>query len=629
MQTWSSILKILLKEGWPLICVPIILFSGPFLSHLIGFYEVYTFLCIFPGINSLIAFSLYRHQKVSLFPVILSVLCACGFGSIFSYSVALEVLVPIFPHTIHEILPFFEKLELNWILISLSSPLMALLILFHLIKYGNSSSKKIKQEHAQGSARFATEREIKALHYNSGIPIGCLIKGKLSIDIDILKKEINTKVSQEIIRLNPHHMVLVAPSGAGKGVGIIIPTLLDYDGPVLVTDVKAAENFHVTSEYRKSLGREVYVLDPFQEAQLESDSINVLDFMDMESEEIVDEASMIASLLVPSPGHTVGNEKFFHQRARSVIQALILYVKCSDEIDVENKTLFHVYELLCQSQEDFKETLIQLMDNKSLAYGLPSRIAASLMTTAYEELSGTLNTARNELTYFDSPLMQKISTKTTIDLNKLIQNKADLYLCIPVSKLDSYGRIIRLIVSMTFSIAQRHRNLNDKPLLMVLDEMPLLGAIPKVEDALVVGRGYGVKILAVSQNIELIQKFSPHAWQTFLESNLLVFIEASGLQSSEYISKSLGQSTIEMVSKSKSENQQKGGAKYSSTSENQGESQSYQGRPILTSDEVRFLGDDTIIAFYKNTRPMLLNKIKYYEHPFWRGKFGVNPLEKI
>ena len=156
--------------------------------------------------------------------------------------------------------------------------------------------------------------------------------------------------------------------------------------------------------------------------------------------------------------------------------------------------------------------------------------------------------------------------------------------------------------------------------------MALLGSIPKVDEALVVGRGYGVKILAVAQNVELIQKFAPHTWQTFLESNLLVFIGPSGLQSSEYVSKLLGQSTIETFSKNKSENQQKGSLK-SSSSENQGESQSYQGRPILTADEVRFLGEDTVISFYKNTRPFLLKKIKYYEHSVWKGKYDSNPLE--
>lgn len=628
MRSWFSNIKISLREGWTLICVPIILYTKPLLDQLFGFYTAYTFLCLLPGIVSLFAFGFYRVGKGSLWPVGFGIVCSIGFGSLYTYSVSQEILLPIFPKNSLEILGFLEKLELTWLLIASSSLLSSLFIMTHLIKHGMMQQKKVKQENSQGSARFATEQEIKALHDGLGIPIGCLIKGNLSTDIDILKKEIKTKASQEIIRLNPHHMVLIAPSGAGKGVGIIIPTLLDYDGPVLVTDVKAAENFHVTARHRKSLGREIYALDPFNKTGQASDSINILDYLNPQSEEVVDDAAMIASLLVPVPNQVSGNSKHFYDRARSIIQAMILYVVCSEEFCCDEKTLFQVYKLICQRGEDFKDMLIHISVQEDLAYGQPARVASSLLTTAPEEISGSLNTVRNELGIFDSPLIQKVTSKSTIDLHKLVQNKADLFLCIPLEKLKTYSRLMRLIISIAFSVALKNEQRSQKPLLMVLDEMSLLGSIPAVDEALVAGRGYGVKILAVAQNLELIQKISPEAWETFLESNLLVFIGPTGLKSSEYVSKMLGTSTIETVSKSKSENQQKGSLRSSSTSENQGEAQSYQGRSILTPDEVRFMGEDMVLAFYKGIRPIILKKIIYHHHPAWQGKYDSNPLER-
>ncbi len=420
MQRWFSNLKYYLKEGWPLICVPIILYSKPILNYMFGFYEAYAFLCLLPGIVSFIAFGLYRHGKSPIWATIIGILCSLIFGSIFTYSIVMQILIPILPRTIHDIQYFLAKIELTWVLIALSSPLMALLIVFHLIKFGMGSSKKLKQEHAQGSARFATEQEIKSLHDEAGIPVGCLIKGKLTTDIDVLKKEIKTKASQEIIRLNPHHMVLVAPSGAGKGVGIIIPTLLDYDGPVLVTDVKAAENYHVTSRRRREMGREVFAFDPFNKTGNPSDSINILDFLDKDSKEIIDDAAMIAALFVPIPTNVSGNSKHFYDRARATIQAVILYVVCSEAFEPHDKTLFNVYKLLCLSGEDFREMLSQIAENEEIAYGQPARVAASLLSTAPEEISGILNTARNELGIFDSPLMQEVTSSTTIDLHKLI-----------------------------------------------------------------------------------------------------------------------------------------------------------------------------------------------------------------
>lgn len=619
-------IKAFFKQGWPLTCVPIIIYARPLLEKIVGFYSAYAFLCFLPGLLTLIAFGLYRTERASIGPVILSLLCSLWFGSLFTYSVSMQVVVPILPRNILEVFNFIERLEPLWPLIASSSLLSSFFILTHLIKDGFTQQKKVKQENSHGSARFANPQEIKALHHEKGIPVGCLIKGELSTDIDNLRKQVATQGSQEIIRLNPHHMVLIAPSGAGKGVGIIIPTLLDYDGPVLVTDVKAAENYHVTARYRQSLGREVYAFDPFNKTGHESGCINVLDYLDPYSEEVVDDAAMIASLLVPIPTNINANSKHFYDRARSIIQAIILYVVCSEEFGLDEKNLFQVYKLLCQTGENFKDMLNYISAQENFAFGQPARVASALLTTAPEEISGSLNTVRNELGIFDSPLIQKMTAKSTIDFHKIIHNKADLFLCIPLEKLKTYSRLMRLIISMAFSIVQKNEQRSPKSLLMVLDEMSLLGAIPAVDEALVAGRGYGVKILAVAQNIELIQKISPEAWETFMESNLLAFIGPSGLKSSEYVSKMLGTSTIETVSKSKGENQQKG-SKFSS-SENQGESQSYQGRPILTPDEVRYLGEDVVLAFYKGVRPIILKKITYYRHLAWKDKYDPNPLEK-
>lgn len=332
MQNWFSTLKrigatsleklplkAIVRHSWTLLCVPIILYMRPWLEMLFGFYGAYAFLCILPGFLTLIAFGLYRGEKGSLGPVIIGILCSLGFGATFTYSVTMQVVVPILPRNILEVFNFIERLEPLWPLIGSSSLLSSLFIISHLIKYGLTQQKKVKQENSHGSARFATPQEIKALHHAEGIPIGCLIKGELSTDIDQLRKQVASHASQEIIKLNPHHMVLIAPSGAGKGVGIIVPTLLDYDGPVLVTDVKAAENFHVTAHHRRSLGREVYAFDPFNKTGQKSGCINILDYLDPQSEEVVDDAAMIASLLVPIPAQVSGNSKHFYDRARSII----------------------------------------------------------------------------------------------------------------------------------------------------------------------------------------------------------------------------------------------------------------------------------------------------------------------
>ena len=61
----------------------------------------------------------------------------------------------------------------------------------------------------------------------------------------------------------PGHVLTVAPTRAGKGVGAVVPNLLDHPGPVFVTDPKG-ENLALTALYRaRALGHDVVALDPF------------------------------------------------------------------------------------------------------------------------------------------------------------------------------------------------------------------------------------------------------------------------------------------------------------------------------------------------------------------------------
>jgi hypothetical protein len=52
------------------------------------------------------------------------------------------------------------------------------------------------------------------------------------------------------------HILTVAPTGAGKGVGAVIPNLLTYQGSAFVLDIKG-ENFRVTARARAEMGHDI------------------------------------------------------------------------------------------------------------------------------------------------------------------------------------------------------------------------------------------------------------------------------------------------------------------------------------------------------------------------------------
>jgi type IV secretion system protein VirD4 len=254
-----------------------------------------------------------------------------------------------------------------------------------------------------------------------------------------------------------------------------------------------------------------------------------------------------------------------------------------------------------------------------------SLLAQQIISTDKKELSGVLNTARKELNSFSSPVIQRYTEKTTINLENVFNNKADLFLVLPFDKLNSYhDKVLRLLLSAIFIrlINRASYQHLEKEILFLLDEMPQYGKIKKIEDCLLIGRAYGVRIMAISQTLEKLKSAYPASWETFLTSNLKVFFGINDVSTSEYVSKLFGMQTIETMSINRGEN--KGELNKSSS---EGESESHTGRPLFTADEIRQFGPNIACAFLPGEKPLLIKKTKYYQQPHYKGRFDKNPLE--
>ena len=177
-------------------------------------------------------------------------------------------------------------------------------------------------------------------------------------------------------------MLTVAPTRSGKGVSAVIPNLLDYPGSVLVTDPKG-ENYAVTARWRRERGHTVCAFDPFGVAGGDA-TYNPLDVIDAGTPDVVDDARMLADMLV-LPGGREGEQAFWNEEARGVLTGLILHVAAS--APPEQRTLTEVRTLLTLPPERFAE-LLEVMQASPAAGGLVARAAARLLQKAERERSG-------------------------------------------------------------------------------------------------------------------------------------------------------------------------------------------------------------------------------------------------
>lgn len=153
------------------------------------------------------------------------------------------------------------------------------LFLPFLLKYGGPDG-----DATHGSARFATAREAQPLTRADGLLIGR-----------------SAKAGKALRYAGPAHLLTIAPTRTGKGVGTIIPNLLTYPGSVLCIDPKG-ENARVAARQRGKFGA-VHVLDPFDVSGRPASRYNPLDRLDPHGLDLAEDANTLADALVhDSPG---------------------------------------------------------------------------------------------------------------------------------------------------------------------------------------------------------------------------------------------------------------------------------------------------------------------------------------
>jgi type IV secretion system protein VirD4 len=104
-------------------------------------------------------------------------------------------------------------------------------------------AREAKSVATYGSARWAESREIRraGLFHAEGVVLGRWRGSYLR-------------------HHGSEHVLCFAPTRSGKGVGLVVPTLLTWPGSAIVHDIKG-ENWSLTAGWRAGFGR-VFMLDP-------------------------------------------------------------------------------------------------------------------------------------------------------------------------------------------------------------------------------------------------------------------------------------------------------------------------------------------------------------------------------
>lgn len=416
------------------------------------------------------------------------------------------------------------------------------------------------------------------------------------------------------------HLLTVAPTRSGKGVGCVIPNLLTYPGSVVVTDPKG-ENYAVTARARRTLGQAVHAFDPFDVVDGTA-AFNPLNIVDAASADAIDDARLLADMLVVSEGKGGADHAFWSEEARALLAGLILHVAASAPPAL--RTLPHVRELLTFPPEPFDLVLQSMLESDAVG-GLVSRAAARVLQKAERERSGVVSAAQSHTHFLDSPRMARVLGSSTLTLEELKASRVSVYLVLPPDRMEGYHRWLRLMVACALRAATRVPGAPAERIVFVLDEFAHLGRMQPVERDVGLVGGYGVTLWLLVQDLAQLRGTYPEKWQSFLANcDVLQTFGTADWDTAEYLSKMTGDATIHVTS----ENQSAGVSHGQHAQRQQGAAftTSEKGRRLLTPDEVLRLPRDQELLFLRGYSPVRAQRLNYRAEALLSTLAGENPM---
>ena len=438
-----------------------------------------------------------------------------------------------------------------------------------------------------GSARWAEDREIRA----AGLlgPDGVLL-GRY--DRDYLRHD------------GPEHVLCFAPTRSGKGVGLVVPTLLTWPGSCIVHDIKG-ENWTLTAGFRGKHGR-VLLFDP---TNAKSSAYNPL-LEVRQGEWEVRDVQNIADILVDPEG-SLDKRNHWEKTSHSLLVGAILHVLYAEP----DKTLSGVANFLSDPRRPVEATLRAMMDTPHLGEaGVHPVIASSareLLNKSENERSGVLSTAMSFLGLYRDPVVARVTDRCDWRIADLVGSRrpVTLYLVVPPSDINRTKPLIRLILNqigrrlteeLTLS-GKRHR------LLMMLDEFPALGRLDFFESALAFMAGYGLKSFLIAQSLNQIERaYGPN--NSILDNcHVRVAFATNDERTAKRVSDSLGTATEMRDSTNYA------GHRLAPWLGHLMVSRQETARPLLTPGEIMQLPPADEIVMVAGTPPIRAKKARYFE----------------
>ena len=458
-----------------------------------------------------------------------------------------------------------------------------------------------------GSSRWATDSDMKrsGLFGRQGVFIGRTKNHYLRHD-------------------GPEHVMTFAPTRSGKGVGLVVPTLLSWEHSAVIHDIKG-ENWQLTSGWRSTFSH-CLLFDPTNPA---SAKYNPLLEVRMGRNEVRD-VQNIADILVDPEG-ALERRSHWEKTGHALLVGAILHVLYAEE----EKTLSRVASFLSDPARSFETTLREMMSTDHLGCGdaatpkvhpVVAQAARELLNKSDNERSGVLSTAMSFLGLYRDPTVAEVTSSCDWRIDDLVSadKPVSLYLVVPPSDISRTKPLIRLVLN------QIGRRLTEKldgeidgnarrQVLLMLDEFPALGRLDFFESALAFMAGYGLRAFLIAQSLNQIEKaYGPN--NSILDNcHVRIAFATNDERTAKRVSDALGSATEMRAMRNYA------GHRLAPWLSHVMVSRQETARQLLTPGEVMQLPADEEVVLISGMSPVRANKIRYYQDKNFSGRVSPPP----
>lgn len=442
-----------------------------------------------------------------------------------------------------------------------------------------------------GSSHWATRKQMKraGLHEPSGVFLGCTHKDYIRHD-------------------GAEHVISIAPTRSGKGVGLVVPTLLSWTDSAIIHDIKG-ENWQLTSGWRSKFSY-CLLFDPTN-----PDSAKYNPLLEVRRGECeVRDVQNIADILVDPEG-MIERRNHWEKTAHSLLVGAILHILYAEE----DKTLSRVASFLSDPSRTFEKTLWVMMhtnhlgdDSIAKTHPVVAQAARELLNKSDNERSGVLSTAMSFLSLYRDPVVAEVTSKCDWRISDLVNadKPVSLYLVVPPSDISRTKPLIRLVLNqigrrLTESLETANKEQSRKVLFM-LDEFPALGRLDFFESALAFMAGYGLRAFLIAQSLNQIEKaYGPN--NAILDNcHVRVVFATNDERTAKRVSDAVGSTTEMRAMKNYA------GHRLAPWLAHMMVSRQETARQLITPGEVMQMPDSQELVLLSGFPPIKANKLRYY-----------------